>query len=89
MFQGILVLICLPGVVSFIAPVYVSDIPSMNAMNIMSASQFLDNGIEFTLHEHSTSFSNLGEGKKVFVLDYQWNYARVLRLTTIDPSCDG
>jgi hypothetical protein len=43
----------------------------MNAMNIVSAAQFLDNGIEFTLHEHSASFLNLGDREKIFVLDYQ------------------
>jgi hypothetical protein len=34
--------------------------PPTNAMNIISAAQFVDNSIEFTLREHSTSFSNLG-----------------------------
>jgi hypothetical protein len=41
----------------------------MSNMNIVSAAQFLDNGIEFTLHEHSASFSNLGDREKIFVLD--------------------
>ncbi|HXX98972.1 MAG TPA: retropepsin-like aspartic protease [Candidatus Bathyarchaeia archaeon] len=40
-----LVPISLPGVVSFVAPAYVYDLSPMNAMNIMSAPQFLDNGI--------------------------------------------
>jgi hypothetical protein len=39
-------------------------------MNIVSAPQFLDNGIEFTLHEYSASFWNLGD-RETFVLDYQ------------------
>jgi hypothetical protein len=37
----------------------------MNAMNVVSAAQFLDNGIEFTLHEHSASFLNLGERENI------------------------
>jgi hypothetical protein len=58
---GYLVPISLPGVVSFVAPAYVYDESPMNAMNIISAPQFLDNGIEFTLNEHSASFLNLGD----------------------------
>jgi hypothetical protein len=61
---GYLVPISLPGVVSFVAPAYVSNQYPMNIMNIVSAAQFLDNGIEFTLNEHSASFSNLGEKER-------------------------
>lgn len=61
---GYLVPISLPGVVSFVAPAYVYDLSPMNAMNIMSAPRFLDNGIEFTLHEYSASFSNLGDRER-------------------------
>ncbi|MGC2573105.1 MAG: hypothetical protein WA364_16460 [Candidatus Nitrosopolaris sp.] len=57
---GYLIPISLPGVVSFVPPAYVYDRPPMNAMNIVSATQFLDNRIEFTLHVHSASFWNLG-----------------------------
>jgi hypothetical protein len=58
--QGYLVPIALPKAVSFTAPVYVYDESPMNAMNIISAAQFLDNGIRFTLNQYSASFSNLG-----------------------------
>jgi hypothetical protein len=61
-----LVPISLPGVVSFVAPAYVYDQPPMNIMNVVSAAQFLDNGIEFTLHKHSASFSNLGDRERNF-----------------------
>lgn len=64
--RGYLVPISLPGVVSFVAPAYVYDQPPMNTMNIVSAAQFLDNGIEFTLHEHSASFSNLGDRERKY-----------------------
>jgi hypothetical protein len=62
--QGYLVPIALPRTVSFITPVYVYDESPMNAMNIISAAQFLDNGIGFTLHEHSTSFTNWGNKER-------------------------
>jgi hypothetical protein len=52
---GYFVPISLPGVVSEIfVPTYVTDI---YPMNIVSAAQFLDDGIEFTLNEDSASFS--------------------------------
>ena len=53
-----------------IAPAYVFNQCPMNTMNIVSAAQFLDNGSEFTLNEHSASFLKFRR-EKTFVLDYQ------------------
>lgn len=53
---GYFVPISLQDVVSFVAPTYVLN---QCPMNVVSAAQFLDNGIEFTLNERSASFSNV------------------------------
>lgn len=58
---GYLVPVSLPGVVSFVGPMYLYYDSPMNAMNIISAAQFLDYGIEFSLYQYSASFSNLGD----------------------------
>jgi hypothetical protein len=58
-FPGFYIPITLPNVGSIVASTYVLHGKWIKPMNIVSATQFLDNGIEFTLNENSASFSTV------------------------------